>query len=470
MKVIRRLILSVITIVLLSTVSVFAADSVINNSTGNKTLKAKWNVIDYSITYNLNGGSISGQKTSYTVKTDTFTLPTPTRSGYTFTGWSGTGLTGSSNKTVTVAKGSTGNRSYTANWKNLLESSALKFSSDANFILRAPKQWNGTLEYSINNGSTWTTWDGSQLSGTATQPIYLRGTGNSTITGGGYIWTFTGKYCTGNIENLLDYQTVANDKHPVMGKYCYQSMFRNCKFLTTAPDLLATTLTVSCYRNMFQSCSSLTTAPTISATTLALQCCCEMFDGCISLTTAPALPATKLSEQCYTLMFNGCTSLKTAPALPATTLADWCYRNMFKGCTSLKTAPVLPAMTLTEYCYANMFEGCTSLTTPPALPAKTLAERCYDDMFLNCTKLTTVPALPATTLADWCYYYMFNGCKSLKMSTTQTGEYKYAYRIPMTGSGTTAAEPFIGMFHNTGGVQFDPKINTTYYTTNPPVQ
>ena len=68
----------------------------------------------YNISYNLNGGSLSGQKTSYTVA-DSFTLPQPTRIGYTFTGWTGTGLSGLT-KTVTVAKGSTGNRSYTANW------------------------------------------------------------------------------------------------------------------------------------------------------------------------------------------------------------------------------------------------------------------------------------------------------------------------------------------------------------------
>ena len=47
--------------------------------------------------------------------TEAFTLPVPTRNGYAFTGWTGTGLS-SATKTVTVAKGSTGNRSYTANW------------------------------------------------------------------------------------------------------------------------------------------------------------------------------------------------------------------------------------------------------------------------------------------------------------------------------------------------------------------
>ena len=68
----------------------------------------------YSITYNLNGGSLSGQRTGYTVA-DSFILPTPTKTGYTFTGWTGTRLS-SCTKSVTISKGSSGNRSYTAKW------------------------------------------------------------------------------------------------------------------------------------------------------------------------------------------------------------------------------------------------------------------------------------------------------------------------------------------------------------------
>ena len=89
--------------------------TIAKGSTGNKSYTANWSINTYSIGYNLNGGSISGQKTSYNVTTESFTLPTPTRTGYTFTGW--TGSNGSTpQKSVTIAKGSTGNKSYTANW------------------------------------------------------------------------------------------------------------------------------------------------------------------------------------------------------------------------------------------------------------------------------------------------------------------------------------------------------------------
>lgn len=89
--------------------------SIQKGNTGNKSYTANWSVINYSISYNANGGSISGQRTSYNIETATFSLVTPSRTGYSFSGWTGTGLSGVS-RTVTVSKGSTGNRSYTANW------------------------------------------------------------------------------------------------------------------------------------------------------------------------------------------------------------------------------------------------------------------------------------------------------------------------------------------------------------------
>ena len=87
-------------------------------STGNKVYTANWEPVSYSISYNLNGGSISGQKTSYTIETADFLLPTPVRNGYQFTGWTGSNGTVPQIQ-VAVVKGSTGNRTYTANWKQL---------------------------------------------------------------------------------------------------------------------------------------------------------------------------------------------------------------------------------------------------------------------------------------------------------------------------------------------------------------
>ena len=83
----------------------------------NMTVTAQWRVNRYTITYDLDRGTADDNPTGYTVETETFTLKNPTRPGYIFSGWSGTGLTGEDNLTVTIPKGSTGNRTYTAHWR-----------------------------------------------------------------------------------------------------------------------------------------------------------------------------------------------------------------------------------------------------------------------------------------------------------------------------------------------------------------
>lgn len=80
---------------------------------------AIWERETYQITYDLNGGNMkSGEKnpTTYNVDTTVFKLKNPVRAGYTFTGWSGTQITGVSDN-VPVKQGSTDNRTYKANWR-----------------------------------------------------------------------------------------------------------------------------------------------------------------------------------------------------------------------------------------------------------------------------------------------------------------------------------------------------------------
>ena len=181
------------------------------------------------------------------------------------------------------------------------------------------------------------------------------------------------------------------------------------------------------FSRLFYDCRSLTNAPVLQATTLTEYCYGEMFSYCESLVTAPSLPATTLTNSCYEAMFGECTSLVTAPVLPATTLADYCYNNMFYYCTSLVTAPSLPATTLAYGCYKEMFGECRSLTNAPVLPATTLSDRCYEEMFKHCTSLVTAPELLATTLASGCYNAMFSVCSNLNYIKCAAREYNSNY-------------------------------------------
>ena len=84
-------------------------------STGDKTYIENWELTEYNITMDLNGGS-GQEKVVYTITDEDFELPTPTRNGYEFVGWTGEGIT-TPQTSVIIPKGSTGNKAYTANWQ-----------------------------------------------------------------------------------------------------------------------------------------------------------------------------------------------------------------------------------------------------------------------------------------------------------------------------------------------------------------
>ena len=84
-------------------------------STGDKTYIENWELTEYNITMDLSGGS-GQEKVVYTMTDEDFELPTPTRNGYEFVGWTGEDIT-TPQTSVKIPKGSTGNKAYTANWK-----------------------------------------------------------------------------------------------------------------------------------------------------------------------------------------------------------------------------------------------------------------------------------------------------------------------------------------------------------------
>ena len=84
-------------------------------STGFRLYAAHWALENYTITLDTSGGNAL-DNIRYTVKSDPIILPTPTRNGYEFVGWTGERIT-TPQTSVKIPKGSTGNKAYTANWK-----------------------------------------------------------------------------------------------------------------------------------------------------------------------------------------------------------------------------------------------------------------------------------------------------------------------------------------------------------------
>ena len=85
-------------------------------STGDRTYTANWQVIEYTIITLLEGGNAGSSEVYFYTVEQTVTLPTPTRTGYTFLGWTGEGIT-TPQPNVTIPKGSTGDKTYIENWK-----------------------------------------------------------------------------------------------------------------------------------------------------------------------------------------------------------------------------------------------------------------------------------------------------------------------------------------------------------------
>lgn len=69
----------------------------------------------YTVTLDTAGGDPI-RPIQYTVESEAFLLPTPVRTGYIFLGWTGEGIT-EPQKTMEIPQGSTGDRTYTANWQ-----------------------------------------------------------------------------------------------------------------------------------------------------------------------------------------------------------------------------------------------------------------------------------------------------------------------------------------------------------------
>lgn len=71
----------------------------------------------YDISYNLNGGNLSKiNPTYYYEENDDIVLNNPTKTGYTFIGWTSPDLTSPTTSAI-ITSGSTGDKSYIANWQ-----------------------------------------------------------------------------------------------------------------------------------------------------------------------------------------------------------------------------------------------------------------------------------------------------------------------------------------------------------------
>ena len=134
-------------------------------------LVAKYTLANYNLTYDLGTGTLTeANPATYTIESEDITLNNPTAPDYyTFLGWSGTDLDGDENLTVTIPKGSIGDREYTANIKptkyNIsyeLNGGSSSTGYPATYDYETPEI---TLANPVKEGHTFLGWSGTDLDG-----------------------------------------------------------------------------------------------------------------------------------------------------------------------------------------------------------------------------------------------------------------------------------------------------------------
>ncbi len=155
-------------------------------STANVTLYAKWTVIAYTITYNLNEGTNHNDNpTGFNVETLTITLQSPTKTGYTFSGWfNNAGLTGEAITQIT--QGSAANVTLYAKWTAIAYTITYNLNEGTNHNDN-PTGFNVetatiTLQNPTKNGYTFGGWFNNEgLTGAAITQIAQGSTANVTL-------------------------------------------------------------------------------------------------------------------------------------------------------------------------------------------------------------------------------------------------------------------------------------------------
>lgn len=201
------------------------------------------------------------------------------------------------------------------------------------FAFRPTNSDSTTLQYSLDNGRTWTSLGVGDLAfnlGDSTpmisagQKVIWKGNINALseyctdvdiCNGVGYFQS-TGRFdVEGNIMSLLNNGVDFDQNLTITRKRQFKSILYRTHVVSAENLILpATAITEGCYYQLFRECVELETGPAIlPAMELKMFCYSGMFKDCDNLTKAPVLPATSLpndiSDECYTFMFDGCTEL-----------------------------------------------------------------------------------------------------------------------------------------------------------------
>ena len=450
-----------------------SAQTVKFDSTSAKTITFTYTPVTYSITYNLAGGSVSGNPTSYNIESSAITLKNPTRTGYTFTGWTGSNGTTASTS-VSIPSGSTGNKSYTANWK--INTYTLTYNANGGSVTPTSKTLTygsqyGTLPTPTRTGYTFNGWYTAASGGTKVSSTTTIGASNTTIYAH---WTKKLTY------ELVDGPTFNSKLVALMNKHLsvaeWEIIFTDQKSSGTLihdfdkdgdggivawvdeNELIKAPMKGTVYistqnsgqkvianensREMFAYRQKLTSLDVSNLDTSKVTDMSHMLAGSgftsLDLSNFNTSNVTNMQQ-----MFSNSYSLTSLDISNFNTSKVTNMLGMFKDNFSLTTLNLSNFNTSNVTNMGSMFNGCVKLTTLNLSNFNTSKVTNMNSMFSGCEKLTTLNLSNFNTSNVTNMNSMFNGCIELSSSITIMNPTITNYSEMFTNCSTASNSKFI---------------------------
>ena len=393
----------------------------------NHTIYARWTANRYTVTANANGGKIpttsgwtvvsGGSAATKQVTYDSTygTLPTPTRTGYTFAGWFTAQTDGSKVESSTTVKTASNHTIY-AHW------TANRYTVTANAnggTIPTTSGWTiasgsktatkkvtynaayGTLPTPTRTGYTFNGWwtaasDGTQV----TETTIVSTASNHTIYAH---WTLNESYLRS------DWQTVLQSKN---SNYT-QSKIKTITFTNTVPSGSGYTIvSVGSQSNSedmywYDNCGVFDVKAYVKANSSNTSTYDVVFYS----------PVTIYSPTNSNGLFYNLTSLTSISFGNFNTSNTTDMLNMFEYCTQLTTLDVLGFDTSKVTNMSRMFASCRSLTSLNVSNFNTSKVTNMALMFASCAKLTSLDVSSFDTSKVTNMEYMFAVCEKLTSLT-----------------------------------------------------
>lgn len=252
--------------------------------------------------------------------------------------------------------------------------------------------------------------------------------------------------CEGNIMHLIDYKKT---KKQLTSNRTFIGLFKDCKALYTAPDLLFTNTIDNCCYQMFMNCTSLIKIPKmiINENNLSNNCFYETFRYCENLQNIDNIDINfqTIGNDSFNYTFANCSNLKTIPFINGKELHLYrnscigmfyqctnleenvnliieenkdkennnpCFAQCFKNCEKIKNANITinDDFSKSNNYFGSCFEGCIGLENVNINYESNVEHNGgFDNMFLNCTNLKTFNANENFN----CYIGKYDTCRSM---------------------------------------------------------